>query len=396
MQARCEGDPDDRSLWREQPCDDLAPRLLPRRVQQVVPGGGELLGRSVERGPVRDLELDPRNDVPLTIVGVNRKEFTSAQDVQRATDLVVPLSMQPIVSPIPGNKVQPLFDPDLSWVNIMARAKPGVNDRAAQAALDTQLAAAVRGTITVKKGEDVPHLDLRDGSRGLFAERSQFGKPLAVLMTMVGLVLLLACANIANLMLVRGAKRQREMSVRLALGAGRTRILRQMLVESLLLAIAGGAFGLLFGYLGRNAIPRMLEDAWGRSSVQVHFDWGVFAFTATITISTGILFGLAPALSAAHADLGPGLKAAALAVTRRRKGLSSRALVSFQIALSTLLVISAGLFVRTLIGLKAVDLGFRTDHLLLLEINPEPNHYPPGKDVELHRRLVGHLPPCRA
>ncbi len=99
-------------------------------------------------------------------------------------------------------------------------------------------------------------MDLRDGSRGLFEEQRTFGKPMAVLMTLVGLVLLLACANIANLMLARGAQRQREMSVRLALGAGRVRILRQMLVESLMLAAAGGAGGLLLAYLGRNVIPK--------------------------------------------------------------------------------------------------------------------------------------------
>lgn len=327
------------------------------------------------------------NEIPLVIVGVNPKEFTSAQDVQRATDLLIPLSMQPVVSPMPG-KVQPLFDPELWWVNIMARVKPGVNDQAAQVALDTQLAAAVRGTLTVKKSEDVPHLDLHDGSRGLFHEQRSFAKPMAVLMAMVGLVLLLACANIANLMLARGAERQREMSVRLALGAGRTRILRQMLVESFLLAIAGGALGLLFGYLGRNAIPRMLQNAWERSSIQVQFDWGVFAFTAVVTIATGVVFGLAPAVAAAHADLGRGLKAAALTATRRRKGLGSRGLVAFQVALSTLLVIAAGLFVRTLIGLKSVDVGFRTDHLLLLEISPDQRQYPEGKDIELHRRLA--------
>jgi predicted permease len=327
------------------------------------------------------------NDVPLTIVGVNPNGFTSAADVQTPSDVFVPLSMQPLVSPMPG-KTEPIFDSDLWWVNIMARVKPGVSDRAAQTALDTQLSAAVRGTMPVKKTEDIPHLDLRDGSRGLFEEQRTFGKPLAVLLTLVGLVLLLACANIANLMLARGAERQREMSVRLALGAGRARILRQMLVESLMLAAAGGACGLLLGYLGRNAIPQMLQKAWEQNELQVHFDWGIFAFTAAITLATGILFGLAPAVAAAHADLGHGLKFAALTATRRRKGLGSRALVGFQIALSTLLVISAGLFLRTLAGLKAVDVGFRTDHLLLFEISPPRTQYPPGKDIALHQKLA--------
>jgi predicted permease len=293
--------------------------------------------------------------------------------------------MQPVVAPMPG-RVQPLFDPDLWWLNIMGRVKAGISDPTAQAALDTQLAAVVRGTMTVKKEDDLPRMDLRDGSRGLFASHS-FAKPMTVLMTLVGLVLLLACANIANLMLARGARRQREISVRLALGAGRTRILRQMLVESLLLAAMGGASGLVLAYLGRNAIPKMMENAWQQSTLQVHFDWGVFGFTAAITLLTGVLFGFAPALAAMRNDVNHGLKESAQTTSRRRAGLSGKTLVSFQIALATLLVIGAGLFLRTLAELSSVNVGFRTDHLLLFEINPQATQYPPGKDVELHQRL---------
>ena len=326
------------------------------------------------------------NDTPLTIVGVNPKEFTSAKDVQTPADVFIPLSMQPLVSPQPGNK-QLLFDPNLWWVNIMGRAKPGVSDRAAQAALDGQLAAIVRGSMPVEKGDDLPRMDLRDGSRGLFEERHAFARPMAVLMTLVGFVLLLACANIANLMLARATLRRREISVRLALGAGYVRILRQLLVESLVLAAMGGALGFLAAYLGRDAIPRMLENSWEQTDLHVHFDWRVLAFTALVTMLTGVLFGLAPALTAARQELNHSLKEAAQTATRRRRGLAGRALVGFQIALSTLLVIGAGLFLRTLSGLSAVNVGFRTDHLLLFEINPQRNQYPPGKDVDLHRRL---------
>jgi len=326
------------------------------------------------------------NEVPLTIVGVNPKGFTSAKDVQTPADVFIPLSMQPVVSPMPG-KTPPLSDPNLWWVNIMGRAKVGISDQTAQAGLDAQLAAIVRGTMPVKEGEDLPRMDLRDGSRGLFEQRHTFAKPMAVLMTMVGLVLLLACANISNLMLARGTQRQREISVRLALGAGRGRILRQMLVESLLLSTMGGAFGLLAAYFGRNAIPRMIENSWEQSDLHVHFDWRVFGFTAAVTMLTGILFGLTPALAAARRDVNRSLKEGALTATRRRKAWGGRALVGFQIALSTLLVIGAGLFLRTLAGLSSVNVGFRTDHLLLIEINPERTQYPPGKDVDLHQRL---------
>jgi predicted permease len=272
-------------------------------------------------------------------------------------------------------------------VNISGRARPDVSQAAAQAELDGRLSAIVRATMRIRAGEDVPRLVVRDGSRGLFTQEKVFAKPMAVLMTLVGFVLLLACANIANLMLARGAQRQREMSVRLALGAGRARVLRQMLVESLLLAALGGAGGLLAGYLGSTAIPKMTENAWEHSDFQIHFDWRVFGFTAGITMLTGLLFGLAPALSAARAEVTHGLKETAKTTTRRRKGLGGKALVGFQIALSTLLVIGAGLFLRTLASLSTVNLGFSSDHLLLAEINPPEKRYPAGTDIQLHQQL---------
>ena len=326
------------------------------------------------------------NNIALVIVGVGPKGFTGARDVHQQVDFFVPLAMQPLLVPHPGSGS--LFaDSGRWWVNVMGRARPGVNDRSAQAALDGELAAIVRGTMPVRANEDLPRMDLRDGSRGLFVEQKTFGQPLAVLMTLVGFVLLLACANIANLMLARGSQRQREMSVRLALGAGRARILRQMLVESLLLAGLGGGGGLLMGYLGRNVIPNMTENAWERSDFQIQFDWRVFAFAAGITILTGLLFGMAPALAATRAEVTHGLKETTQTTTRRRKGTGGKALVGFQIALSTLLVIGAGLFLRTLAGLSSVNLGFRPDHLLLAEIDPPPGRYPAGKDVALHQRI---------
>ena len=269
----------------------------------------------------------------------------------------------------------------------MGRAKPRISDSAAQAALNGELQRVVRGSMPVKAGEDIPQLRLSDGSRGLFEQRQMFARPMAVLMTFVGFVLLLACANVANLLLARGARRQREMSVRLALGAGRFRVLRQMLIESLLLATLGGMGGLFAGYLGSILIPKMTENAWQRWEFHVHFDWKIFAFTAGITLLTGLLFGIAPALAAARAEITHGLKESSQTTTRRRKGMGSKGLVAFQIALSTLLVIGAGLFLRTLRDLNSVDVGFRTDHLLLDYINPPRRDYPPGKDIDLHRRL---------
>jgi predicted permease len=364
-----------------QPSDDAAQGQSP---VAVISDG--LWEREFGRSPAVLGQTIKLNDATLTIVGVNPRGFTGAKSAQQSPDFFVPLAMQPLISQH-TDTVSLLADTKTWWLNVMGRAQPGVSDAAAQAELDGKLGAIVRGTMPVRTGEDVPRMDLRDGSRGLFEQRQTFAKPMAVLMTMVGLVLMLACANIANLMLARGAQRQREMSVRLALGAARARILRQMLVESLLLAVLGGAGGLLAGYLGRNAIPKMTENAWERTEFQVQFDWRVFAFTAGVTILTGLLFGLAPAFSAARTEVSHGLKETAQTATRRRKGFGGKALVGFQIALSTLLVIGAGLFLRTFAGLSSVNIGFRTDHLLLAELNLPERPYPPGKDIELHQQV---------
>jgi predicted permease len=325
------------------------------------------------------------NQSAMTIVGVNPRGFTGADDSQASPDLFIPLSMQPVIDP--KGKKSYLEDPEIWWVKITGRIKPGVTDAQAEALLASQLQAAVRGTMTVKQDATIPHLLISDGSRGNHISENSFEKPAFVLMTLTGLVLLLACANIANLMLARGAQRQREMSVRLALGAGRVRIVRQLLTESLLLAGLGGLCGLLLGYMGRNVIPKLLTNPLDTSQPNVHFDWLVFGFTASITIGTGLLFGLAPAWMAARAEVSSSLKEAAQTTTRRRKGMGGKAIVAFQICLSTLLVVGAGLFLRTLFALKSVDAGFRTDHLILFSINPPAARYDKGKDVELHARL---------
>jgi predicted permease len=323
----------------------------------------------------------------LTIVGVNPRGFTGAQSVQTSPDVFVPMSMQPLVNPMPGKDSSLLTVPDMWWMEVMGRARSGVPESEALAALDVELAGAMRATMKVKPDETIPRIVVADGSRGLHQLDEDFKKPVDLLMVLVGLVLLLACANIANLLLARGAHRQREMSVRLALGAGRARVLRQMLIESLLLAALGGAGGVFVGFMGRNVLPRLLADRWEQGRIGVHFDWGVFAFTAAVTLLTGILFGLAPAWSAARAEVSSSMKESAQTATRRRKGMSGKALVGFQIALSTLLVIGAGLFLRTVAGLSQVNAGFRTDHLLIAGIDLPRKRYPEGKDVVANERL---------
>jgi predicted permease len=328
------------------------------------------------------------NDKPVVVIGVNPGRFTGVKSAlaSETPDVIVALAMQPILTPS-SDGTSWLTNPAQWWVNVLGRAKGGITNAAAESALNVQLNAAVRATMPVRKGEEIPRLALRDGSRGLFEQEQLFARPLAVLALFVGMVLLLACANIANLMLARGANRQREMSVRLALGAGRNRILRQMFVESFLLAGIGGALGVLLGYLGRLALPELTVNAWQKTEIAVHFDVQVFAFAAAITVLTGILFGFAPALAASRTSINSGLKDNSQNTTRRRKAIGGRALVGFQIALSTLLVIGAGLFIRTLMRLNAVKPGFDTGHLLLVQLPLPENRYRGGGDIVFHERL---------
>jgi len=325
------------------------------------------------------------NQAVMTIVGVNPRGFTGAKGVQVSPEVFVPITMLPVIDP--KGKTSLLEDPTFWWVNVMARAKSGVTEAQAQAVMGAQFESDVRGTMQVKPGQTIPKLVLEDGSRGLHAADGMLKRPVTVLITLTGFVLLLACANIANLLLARGAHRQREMSVRLALGAGRGRVLRQLLTESLLLAGIGGLGGLLLGYAGRNLLPTLMSNPWERNEFNIQFDWGIFAFAAGVTLLTGLLFGLAPAWLAARAEVSSSLKESAQTATRRRRGLTGKFLVGFQIALSTLLVVGAGLFLRTVFALNSIDPGFRTDHLILLHVHPPARRYAGGKDAELFTRL---------
>jgi predicted permease len=328
------------------------------------------------------------NQAVLTIVGVSPRGFTGAKNVQASPDLFVPISMQPVIGP--KGKTSLLTDRTMWWVNIVGRAKPGVKDSEAQAVLGGQFEATVRATTELRKGDSIPRLVLADGSRGLHYADRMFRKPLFVLSGFTAFVVLLACANIANLLLARGAQRQREMSVRLAMGAGRARVLRQLLTESLMLASLGGVGGLVLGYFGRRALPTLMTNAWERAdvaSVSPQLDWGVFGFTLVVTLLTGIIFGLVPAWLSARSEVSSTLKETAQSASRRRKGLTGKSIVVFQIALSTMLVVGAGLFLRTLLKLNAVDVGFDADHLVLFEISPPARRYPGPKDVRLHQEL---------
>jgi predicted permease len=326
------------------------------------------------------------NNTPVTIVGVNPPSFTSPEGIGGdSPQIFLPLSLITVLRP--GTKYSDPLGPDMWWVQLMARAKPGVSNATAQAALDVQLAAAVRSTMTLAKDDTLPHMSVDDGSRGDTIGMDQIAAPIYILLGFSGLVLLLACTNIANLMLSRATFREREMSVRMALGAGRGRILLQVLTESVLLASLGGIAGLFLGYLGRNLIPWLISQAWDGADLTIAFDWRVFAFTAAATLATGILFGLAPAWRSTRASINAALKEGSRGATRRRGAWSGKAIVGFQVALSTLLVMSAAFFVRTIVNLNRVDVGFNPQNLTLFYVNPPATRYPAPQDIALHHRL---------
>jgi predicted permease len=329
------------------------------------------------------------NLVPITIVGVNPPSFTGAASVQTSPDVFVPFAMQPIL--LPRGKGSLLDDKATWWVQVMGRIRPGVSDDSALAEASVNLEQAVRATLTVPKDGLLPHLNLVSGSRGLNGAARAFGTQIYVLLALSGLVLLLACANIANLLLARSAARQREVGVRMALGASRGRILRQVFTESLLLALLGGAAGLILGYFGRNLLPRLLTSSWEPQQFHSRFNWEIFVFTASVSLLTGAVFGLAPALQSTRADVGASLKDGAAAATKRRKGLAGKTIVVFQVSLSMLLVVGAGLFARTLANLSHVDIGFHPEHILLFRLQPPHTRYAPPKDIALERRIEERL-----
>ena len=329
------------------------------------------------------------NLVPFTIIGVNPPAFTGAVSVQSSPDLFCPFSMQPIAFQRYGTSL--LTNPNNWWVIVMGRIKPGMDEAAARASFDVAVSNAVRATMTLKKDAAMPRFDWVDGSRGLDEMGRQFTKPIYVLLALTGFVLLLACANLANLLLARAGARQREMSVRLALGAGQARILRQMLTESLLLSVIGGVVGLLLGYLGRNVIPNLLSTPWSTSKITDHFDWPIFGYTAVISIFTGLLFGAAPAWYALRTPASSAMKESAQTITRRSGSLTGKAIVIVQISLSLILVIGAGLFTRTLLNLSKVHLGFNPANILLFDIEQTNTRYPAPKDIALHHELAEKL-----
>jgi hypothetical protein len=196
-----------------------------------------------------------------------------------------------------------------------------------------------------------------------------YSQPLTLLMVVVGLVLLIACANVANLLLARAALRTKEIAVRLAMGAGRLRLVRQLLTESLLLSLMGGLLGVFFAYWGKDLLLALRPWGTGDLAIGLKSDLRVLGFTTAVSVITGILFGLAPAIRATRVDLTPALKQSSRNISGGSHSVIGRMLIVVQAGMSVMLLIGAGLFLRTLNNLESVDVGFNRDSLLLFRVD---------------------------
>jgi predicted permease len=333
------------------------------------------------------------NNVPFTIVGVAEPRFL-ALSFGNIYDLWVPLSFRPVINQNPYQHRS--YDDPLSWwLLIIGREQAGVPVERTQAALDVLFHnfAQHAGDRPVFETKDNAKLQLVPAQAALVGESPHFADPLRVMMTAVGFVLLIACANVAGLMLARASARQGEIAVRLALGAGRGRLLRQLLTESVLMALLGGALGMLFAFWGSRAIVSMIGSSQTRPlGLSPELDWKVLAFTAGMSLLTGIVFGLAPALRSLHLDLTPALKSGsqssgARPASRHRWFSLGNALVAVQAALAIIVLMGAGLLVHTLRNLKDVNPGFDTRNLLTFGLTPELAGYKNADIDALYRDL---------
>ena len=333
------------------------------------------------------------NDHPFTVIGVAPVNFRSVV-VGDAPDVFAPMLMKAQITPGWNDS----DDRRSRWLNIVARLKPGVTATQAEATInplwyslrEMELGMLHNPPKRLRTEFMKTHLSLLEGAKGLSPLRNEFSKPLVALMAMVGLVLLIACANVANLLLARGASRQREIAIRFALGASRLQVMRQLALESVVLTTAGAALGILLASWVAAVLLRSLPD---ESSLPFAFssrpDLRTLAFTIAISIATGILFGLGPAFQTTGSGIASALKdqAGSLAggggQARFRK-----ALVAAQTGLSLLLMVGAGLFARSLYNLKNQDLGFRADHLLTFDVNPQLNGYNAPRIFSLYDRLL--------
>ena len=335
------------------------------------------------------------NDRRLTVIGVAARGFDGVEQ-GFSTQIFVPVAMQ---KSIMAEREDLLKKRRNRWVNVFARLKPGVSATQAKAALQPQFHAMLEMEVRqpeFAKAQEYARrqflkmtMDVRPGGRGHAMLTTIMETPMTAMMAMVGLVLLIACANVASLMVARAAARQKEIALRLALGAGRIRIARQLVVESLLLSLAGGTLGLLIASGTVSVLIGILPQIDPPLRISSDLNSSMLFFTLAISIGTGILFGLIPALQASRPDLAPVLKEQAGAVAGGGAQVNLRkVLVSAQVALSLLLLIAAGLFARTLKNLRGVSPGFAVDNVLSMKMDPTLSGYTPERAKNFYKDLT--------
>jgi predicted permease len=315
------------------------------------------------------------NTIPVTIVGVAPQEFIGTQGLtSQLQNIVLPLKLDDALSSDPPR----INDATNWWVQVIGRLKPGVEVEQvrgnlegvfrsqARAGLDAHLASLDDAGRAMEQNQNrtaIPRLIVESGSRGMYDVNTQQARALQIIASVVGLVFLLVCANVANLLLARIATRQKEISIRLSIGATRLRLVRQLLTESLLLASVGGAAGFLIARWAQTLLP-------GPVGTSEPADWRVVAFTAAATAIAGVVFGIAPAVRGTRMEVGTTLKESSRSVAGANTALS-RVLLVLQVSISMVLLVGAGLFLRTLDNLRSVDIGWNPTNLVFVRVDAE-------------------------
>jgi predicted permease len=328
------------------------------------------------------------NGTPFTIVGVTPPEFFGER-VGPPPDFWLPLVFQPQIT----QRHSYLTAKDEYWLNFIARLKPGVTRRQAQAVLDVQLRqflvseAGSKPSGNERRAIAQAYIQLDPGGNGISWLRQLYSEPLHILIGIVALVLLVACANVANLLLSKAAARQREIAMRLTVGASRGRLMRQALTESMLLAIIGGAAGLLLAYWGIHLLASRVERTL---VMRVATNPGVLGFTLAVAVITGLIFGLVPALRVSRTEPSEAMRGSGSAGGGHQSGLT-RGLIVVQVATSLVLLVGAGLLLRTLVNLENQNLGFNDEHVLLVNTDPRLAGFKAGQLDGLYRQLLARL-----
>jgi predicted permease len=345
------------------------------------------------------------NNAAFTIIGITPPGFEGTMEAGSTQDVTIPLAWESQL--YIDRQGSNLYGAGSWWLRLMGRLKPGATTEQARVQLENtfhqsvlehrvakQAQAQKTGGSPVKdlEANQYPHLFLDPGGQGEMNARQRYAPSLYLLLGVVGLVLLIACANVANLLLSRAASRQKEIGLRLALGASRWRLIRQLLTESILLSALGGALGVIFALWIKDGLLAVSDwGGRGMRALEPQLDWRVLGFTMVLSLLTGIVFGIAPAWRATKVDLMPTLKDSGRSSSAVSRSLLGRGLIVLQVALSLLLLVGAGLFVRTLINLQSVDPGFNTGNLLLFRVQPELIGYKDEKLVQLYQQMSERL-----